>query len=75
MDIRAHSEFRYHNINQLNKNRYYYDYAREGILNKCLPKILFAGNSILVSFIQLLDMKLIMLFQYIDKLKFFKRIQ
>lgn len=74
MDVRANSNFRYHNLNQLNRNRYYYDYATQGILRRCMPKILFSGNSVLVSFIQLIDMKLIMLFQYIDKLKNFKKI-
>lgn len=49
-----------------------YDYAKEGILTKSLPKILFKGNSILVTFIQLIDLKLIMMFKYIDKLKRFK---
>lgn len=51
-----------------------YDYARFGILNRCLPKILFKGNPILVSFLQLLDMRLVMMFKYIDKLKHFKHI-
>ena len=74
MDIRANEEFRYHNLKQLNRNRYYYDYATQGILNKCMPKILFSGNSVVVSFIQLIYMKLIMLFKYIDKLKNFKNI-
>ena len=49
-----------------------YDYASEGILNKTLPKILFKGNSILVTFLQLIDLRIIMLFKYIDKLKRFK---
>lgn len=74
MDVRANNEYRYHNLNQLNRNRYYYDYATQGILYKCMPKILFSGNSVLVSFLQLIDMKLIMLFKYIDKLRDFKKI-
>jgi hypothetical protein len=49
-----------------------YDYAKNGILTKCLPKIIFKGNSILVTYIQLIDMRCIMLFKYIDKLKRFK---
>ena len=49
-----------------------YDYAKEGILTKSLPKILFKGNSILVTFIQFIDLRCIMLFKYIDKLKHFK---
>lgn len=49
-----------------------YDYAKNGILTKTLPKILFKGNSILVTFIQLIDIRLIMMFKYIDRLKRFK---
>lgn len=74
MDITASDEYRFHNILKLNRNRDYYDYATEGILRRCLPRVLFGGNPILVSFIQLIDMRLIMLFQYIDKLKWFKDI-
>ena len=74
MDITTASEFRYHNIKQLNRNRYYYDYAKYGILTHCLPKILFSANPVLVSVIQLIDQKLIMLFHYIDKLRDFKKI-
>lgn len=51
-----------------------YDYARYGILNKCLPKVLFNGNSILTSFLQLIDLRLVMLFKQIDKIKRFKYI-
>ena len=49
-----------------------YDYATEGILTKTLPKILFKGNAILVTFLQLIDLRLIMLFKNIDKIKRFK---
>lgn len=49
-----------------------YDYKTNGILTKSLPKILFKGNAILVTFIQLIDVRCIMLFKYIDKLKRFK---
>ena len=49
-----------------------YDYAKEGILTKTLPQILFKGNTLLVSFIQLIDLRLIMMFKYIDRLKRFK---
>lgn len=51
-----------------------YDYEKNGILTKTLPKILFKGNSILVTFLQFLDMRIIMMFKYIDKLKKFKHI-
>lgn len=49
-----------------------YNYEKEGILKKCLPKILFKGNSIFVTFLQLIDLRIIMVFKYIDKIKKFK---
>jgi hypothetical protein len=73
MDIKTSTDFRLHNLEySVNNNKY--DYVKYGILRLCLPKILFAGNSILVSFIQLIDMRLIMMFKYIDKIKNFKNI-
>ena len=51
-----------------------YDYARFGVLNKCLPKILFKGNPLLVSFLQIIDTRIIMLLKYVDRLKRFKYI-
>ena len=51
-----------------------YNYAKEGILTKTLPKILFKGNSILVTFLQLIDLRIILMFKYIDKLRYFKHI-
>ena len=55
--------YRTENIKSYNNNAYnkYYDYASYGILSKCLPKILFKGNAVLVSFLQLIDIKIIML--------------
>ena len=60
------------NFIYLNDNKY--DYEKYGILTKTLPKIFFKGNSVLVTFLQFLDMRIIMLFKYIDKLKNFKNI-
>lgn len=51
-----------------------YNYAKNGILNKTLPKVLFKGNSILVTFLQLIDLRIIMLLKYVDRLKRFKYI-
>jgi hypothetical protein len=51
-----------------------YDYQREGVLRHTLPKILFKGNSILVTFLQLIDLKIIMTLKYIERLKRFKYI-
>lgn len=75
MDIKnslTYKTDRYNLYNSIGDNRY--DYAREGILNKCLPKILFKGNSILVTFLQLIDLRIIMCLKYIDKLKHFKHV-
>lgn len=75
MDFKNGIEYRhemYTKYNKLGNNKY--DYARYGILNKCLPKVFFKGNSILVSFLQLIDVRLIMLFKQIDKIKRFKYI-
>lgn len=75
MDIKnslTYKTDRYNLYNSIGDNRY--DYVREGILNKCLPKILFKGNSILVTFLQLIDVRIMMCLKYIDKLKHFKHV-
>jgi hypothetical protein len=75
MDIKNSVEYRfdeYSKYDNLGSNKY--DYAKEGILTKTLPKILFKGNSLLVTFLQLIDLKIISMFKYIDKLKRFKYI-
>ena len=74
MDIRNSVGKRYEDIVDFNilEETPKYDYATEGILTKSLPKILFKGNSIFVTFLQLIDLRVIMLFKYIDKLKRFK---
>lgn len=59
-------------FNETGDNKY--DYTIHGILNKCMPKIIFKGNSILVTFLQLIDLRIVMLLKYIDKLKRFKYI-
>ena len=51
-----------------------YRYEEDGILTKCLPKILFKGNTILTTFLQLIDLRLILMFKNIDRLKRFKYI-
>lgn len=75
MDIKNSKDFRNYRLtlyNNLGTNKY--DYARYGILTKSLPKILFKGSPNLTAFLQLLDMRIIMMFKYIDKLKHFKHI-
>jgi len=51
-----------------------YDYMREGILNKVLPKILFRGNPTLVSFLQLIDVQFISMFKSIQSVEKYKHI-
>lgn len=74
MDIRNRHNTRTYNFKLFDEITEFdlYDYEREGIMNKTLPKILFKGNTIFVSFLQLIDTRIIMLFKYIDKLKRFK---
>lgn len=75
MDVKNSLNYRYKDIQYYNsESSNKYDYANEGILTKCLPKIMFKGNSIFVTFLQLIDLRFIMLFKYIDKLKSFKYI-
>ena len=75
MDVKNNLEYRsarYTHLNFTGDNKY--NYKKEGLLIKCLPKILFKGNSVLVTFIQLIEMRIIILLDYIDKLKHFKHI-
>ena len=75
MDIKQSLTYRSEELKQFEftgNNKY--DYAEDGILRKTLPKILFKGNSILVTFLQMMDLKIIMILKYVDKLKNFKHI-
>lgn len=74
MDIKNSKNKRKENLSEFNiiDETEKYDYASNGILSKTLPKILFKGNAILVTFLQLIDLRLIMLFKYIDRVKRFK---
>lgn len=75
MDIKQSTSYRNDELKEFEftgNNKY--DYAKNGILNKTLPKILFKGNSILVTFLQLIDLRIIMLLKYVDRLKRFKYI-
>ena len=75
MDFKNSVEYRFEEYNQYNTlGDDKYNYAKYGILNKCLPKGLFKGNTILTSFLQLIDVRLVMLFKQIDKVKRFKYI-
>lgn len=74
MDIKIPDNIRTESIESVRDTKQVkpYDYAKDGILTKTLPKIMFKGNSILVTFIQLIDVRCVMLFKYIDRLKRFK---
>ena len=78
MDIKQSLSYRYDTYEKLGKydtiGENKYNYAEEGILRKCLPKILFEGNSVFVTFLQLIDLRIIMILKYIDRLKRFKYI-
>ena len=73
MDIKQSLDYRYKNLHKFDKSGILkYDYEKNGILKRVLPKILFRGNPILVTFLQLIDLRCILLFKYIDKIKKFK---
>jgi hypothetical protein len=75
MDIKNDLTYRTHYYKRYEttgSNKYKYD--EDGILIRCVPKILFNGNSFFVTFLQLIDLRLIMMFKYIDKIKRFKYI-
>ena len=75
MDIKNSLDYEYEYFKRYDEsgnNRYRYE--EDGILSKCLPKIFFKGNTVLTTFLQLIDLRLIMMMKYIDRLKFFKHI-
>lgn len=75
MDFTFDKEFRHHRLERNNDLGFQkYDYGYEGILYKCIPKILFKGNSNLTAFLQMIDMRLILMFKTIDKIKHFKNV-
>lgn len=78
MDIKQSLNYKheaYEDVSKYNKlGNKNYNYEKEGVLRKCLPKILFNGNSILVTFLQLIDLRIIMTLKYVDRLKKFKYI-
>ena len=75
MDIKNTQEWTYRREISYNKNESrVYDWETEGVLRKCLPQILFRGTPILVSFIQLIDMRIILLLKACKRIKEFKHI-
>ncbi len=75
MDFKNSTDFRHGRlVTYLKDGNNRYNYAEQGILNKCLPKILFKGNPMLTTFLQTIDIKIVMLLKYIDRLKDFKNL-
>lgn len=75
MDIKNNIDYRTYKYDKYNKlGDLKYDYASNGILRLCLPKVLFKGNQVLVSFLQAIDIRLVMMLKLIDKVKKFKYI-
>lgn len=75
MDHKQSLDYRYlQHYKNTNDGFNKYDYMREGILNKVLPKILFKSNPSLVTFLQLIDIELISMFKTIQGIEKFKHI-
>ena len=75
MDIKLSNDYRMGKYTQYNKlGSTKYDYEKYGILTRTLPKILFKGNQILSTFLQFIDVRIVMVLKYIDRLKNFKHI-
>lgn len=75
MDIKQSDTYRNKELRKLTidgSNKY--DYEKNGVLNKVLPKILFKGNSIFVTFLQLIDLRIIMMLKTVNLLNHFKRV-
>ena len=73
MDIKNSLDYQYSYYKQYDKNgNNRYKYEEDGILEKCIPKILFKGNTLLTTFLQLIDLRIIMMMKSIDRLKKFK---
>ena len=75
MDLKYALEYKsnkYKNFRRCGNNKY--NYEENGILRLCLSKILFKGNPILVTFLQLIDLRLIIFMKYIEKIRHFKHV-
>ena len=75
MDIKNTQEWTFRRQEEYNRNESKrYDWERDGVLRHCLPKILFKGTPVLVSFIQLIDMRIVLLLKACRRIKEFKHI-
>lgn len=75
MDIKNTKEWASRRERDYNKHeRNAYDWETEGVLRRCLPTFLFRTTPVLVTFIQLIDMRLIILLKAIKRIKEFKHV-
>lgn len=75
MDVRNSQDYKYRYYTKYNANgSLRYKYEEEGILKRCLPRILFKGNTIFTTFLQFIDMRIVMTLKYVEHLKKFKYI-
>lgn len=75
MDTKYNLNYRHERFNLFTINGdMRYNYEREGLLTRCMPKILFKGNALLKTFMQIIETRIIMLMRYVDRLNEFKHI-
>ena len=75
MDIKQSLDYKFLGYQKsTNLGRKKYDYARDGILIRVLPPILFRGNPTLVAFLQLIEIQLITMFKHVEAIRKFKHI-
>lgn len=75
MDVKYANTYRlgrYEIASNLNDNTYHYEI--DGVLPLVLPRILFQGNPILASFLQLIDCMLVNMMKTVEKVKNYKNI-
>lgn len=73
MDRKYSTNFRlgrYQYMNDLKDNRFKYE--KDGVLPLVLPNVLFRGNSVLTSYLQLIDSMFVNMMKTIEKIKNWK---
>lgn len=73
MDVKHNNNYRtgrYELVQRLNDNKHHYEI--NGVLPLVLPPILFRANTILVSYLQLIDSMFINIMKTIEKVKNWK---
>lgn len=75
MDVKYANTYRtgkYMICSDLNDNKHHYEI--DGVLPLVMPRILFQGNAILTSFLQLIDCMLVNMMKTVEKIKNYKSI-